>query len=243
MSSSVRSVCIVSLLAGTILMLPSDGHAQADSVTDPPASDAVRCVYLTPQPLRLSSNVTLMPPANKGPMPECGGVIGVVSTCSGMATFTNNNKGTRNGYIELGFTGTAPGSGTATLQAENSRGKLSAPWTLSGDYTYSAPDGKPDSSIKLKATSKLTVAGTAKLNKPANLLNENTFGAGRAGTASKAFDVLHDGQFQVSKGQAVEYVLRLDIESYSSAKGTVSLFVNTFGIPANVWNTAVKICV
>jgi hypothetical protein len=175
-------------------------------------------------------------------MPNCGGLFGQINQCSGQALFSNNNQGDRKGYIEVAFRGLASMSGTAELSVENPIGVLRGSWRLTGDYLYRAPGGKPDSSIKLIARSRVTAGGSVKHSTTETLLTEKTYGKGRKGEVSQHFDTVKLGEFAVTSGQVVEYLVRLDIESYSSAKGVVRLLTNAFGMPAVTWDRMVKIC-
>jgi hypothetical protein len=161
------------------------------------------------------------------------GMIGVQPAVTGPGMFFNLNQGDRAGYVRLIFRGTAPVTGTARVTRNPLH--INAGWALSGDYLYQAPNGRPDSSLALRAAVTLAIAGGAPSTLASrSLLSVRTYDQGLSGQLHQ--DVALSpatSYFRVGAGQQVDYVIGLEIDSYSSAKGTAALTVSEFALLEN----------
>ncbi len=156
------------------------------------------------------------------------GMIGVQPAVTGPALFFNLNQGDRTGYIRLIFRGTAPVTGTAAVT--NNPLHVNAGWSLSGDYVYQAPNNRPDSSLALSAFATVAIAGGAPtLLASRSLLSVRTYNQGLSGQLHEDVALSPSTvRFRVAEGQQVDYVMGLEIDSYSSARGAAALTVNEF---------------
>jgi hypothetical protein len=156
------------------------------------------------------------------------GMIGVQPTVTGPALFYNLNQGDRTGIIRLLFTGSAPASGTAKVTDKPLRIKGS--YSLSGDFFYQAPDGRPDSSLDVSAFAAVTIgASLPKTLAFKSLLSRWTYGPGESDQLDNIQLPLPTASFRVRQGEPIVYAMALEIDSYSSARGAVGVTVTEFG--------------
>lgn len=200
------------------------------------------CTYLAPEPMRMS-NIFFGDPARPGPNRNCGGLIGVMQNCSGGVAFNNFNLGTKRGFLEVPFSVTASRSGIAEVTFHDTAGRFTGRWSITGDHLYSAPGGKPDSALKITTTVRV-LADTRPTSLPTTvLLDQQTFGNGMGNDPySRSFTVPAKALVSARVGEKIQYIVRLDVDSYSSDKGLVGMNISRYGVLSNDWDRAGKAC-